>query len=1335
MKHWCYFVKKRNALIFQQKFKKSAIAIILVGNGSIAIPSHPAFAQIVPDTTLGNENSTVTPIDSTFDRIDGGATRGINLFHSFQEFNIDEGRGVYFTNPAGIQNIFSRVTGTNLSQILGTLGVTGGNASLFLINPNGIIFGQNARLDVAGSFVGTTAHAVQFGQQGFFSAAAPNVPQILTVNPSAFLFNQITGPIVNQSTADETGMQVPAGASLMLVGGDITLDGGILQAPGGRIELGGLADKGSIQINWEANNLNLTFPTDVKRANVSLENNARVDVSADGGGNIAINVDNLNVTGKSQIRAGIASQLGTVDAQAGNIDINATGTLSLTDASLISNAVQSEAIGKGGNVNITVGALSVTEQAELQTLTQGQGDAGNIMIKANDNVNFNQSFVFSGITEEAIGNAGNIEIDTSSLSISNGAQLQSLTRGEGNAGNIAIRVEDAVTLDGMVEDTAPSGITSLVELGAFGKGGDITIQGRSIFVTNGAQLGTSTFGQGDAGKINIQATEKVVFDGGLSNTFATAIFSNVTEGAVGNAGGINITAGSLFVNNSAFVDSSTFGEGNGGDLSIQTNDDISVVAGSIQATVGERAIGNAGNINIQGRSLFVSDGGLLITRTNGEGNAGNINVNVTDIAIITGVPKNEDPSIIQTLASGIYSNTEFGAIGDGGNIHIQAGTLNVTDGAQINASTISTGKAGNINIVVGNALTIAGENDFPSRSQITSRVGGFSSNNTVLFAEGDGGDITIKAGSLALLDGATIDTITFGLGDAGNIAFDVRDDFTLAESAINSRVAFGAEGKGGNISVQAESLSVKEGAEITGSSFGNGNAGNIDISVRDRISLTGVDDEYASQITTEVGGASTGKAGYIQLKARSLEITDGALLSSRTFAEGDAGNISIEATDSVTISGTAQPTSPDSLIKGISSGIFTSSEGPIEFSGIGGEITLTTGTLQVTKGAVLSATTLSGSPGGNIVVNANRLELSDGGQLLTTTFSDGNAGNITVKANENIIISGSDPTFTDRLAQLQNVQNEASSEGFESINLIGQSPASGLFANTGKDSTGTGGNLTIFANQLTIANEAAAAVTSQGTGGAGTLKITAPILQLSNSNLTADTQEKGQGNIELNAQNILLRRNSLISTNAGNTTGGNIAIDTQLLTALENSDITANAVAGFGGRVNITAQGVIGSQFRAQQTPNSDITATSELGSQFSGIVEINTPEVDPSAGLIELPENVLDINRLVAQSCPANPNEQGSEFFITGRAGLPPNPNEALSDEATWIDLRPTNKASNNQTQTPISDRQFSPHTTKIVEATGWAIAPDGKLILIANSLNPTPHSPTFTPPSCQNK
>jgi filamentous hemagglutinin family protein len=201
-----------------------------------------AQSQILRDDTLGAEHSIVPPNfngQPTVVEINGGAIRGANLFHSFLEFNIAAGQEAYFISPnANIQNILARVTGGNRSQILGKLGVLGSNANLFLINPNGIIFGQGSQLAVGGSFVATTANAIAFGNQGFFSVSTPNLPPLLTVNPSAFLFNQIGAkPITHQSS-----LQVPQGRSLLLLGGDVGINGGVLLAPGGRIELGGLAD-------------------------------------------------------------------------------------------------------------------------------------------------------------------------------------------------------------------------------------------------------------------------------------------------------------------------------------------------------------------------------------------------------------------------------------------------------------------------------------------------------------------------------------------------------------------------------------------------------------------------------------------------------------------------------------------------------------------------------------------------------------------------------------------------------------------------------------------------------------------------------------------------------------------------------------------------------------------------------------------------------------------------------------------------------------------------------------------------------------------------------------
>jgi filamentous hemagglutinin family protein len=141
----------------------------------------PTNAQIIRDRSLGEESSTVRIDSPSTNSIEGGAQRGANLFHSFEKFNVDEGLKVYFANPAGIENIFSRVTGNNFSQILGTLGVNG-NANLFLINPNGIFFGANAQLDIRGSFVASTAESITFGDRFQFSAINPEAPPLLNID-------------------------------------------------------------------------------------------------------------------------------------------------------------------------------------------------------------------------------------------------------------------------------------------------------------------------------------------------------------------------------------------------------------------------------------------------------------------------------------------------------------------------------------------------------------------------------------------------------------------------------------------------------------------------------------------------------------------------------------------------------------------------------------------------------------------------------------------------------------------------------------------------------------------------------------------------------------------------------------------------------------------------------------------------------------------------------------------------------------------------------------------------------------------------------------------------
>lgn len=324
-------------------------------------------AQIVPDATLP-VNSSVTTEGST-SIIAEGTRSGSNLFHSFEQFSIPTGRTTYFNNTLDIQNIISRVTGSSVSNIDGLLQANGA-ANLFLLNPNGIIFGENASLNVNGSFVATTANVVQFGSQGIFSATNSEAPSLLTVNPTALLFNQINR---NAAVINQAILRVRSGKNFSLIGGDVSLNGGRIIAPGGRVELGGLSTVGAIGIN---NDGSLNFPDGVARSDIYLTDEAFVNVAASDGGAIAINANNLRLAEGSQLRSGIASDLESPEARGGNITINSTGEVTLNQQSSIISQVLENGIGNGGNINIQASSLDLKEVSIISASTFGEGDGG-----------------------------------------------------------------------------------------------------------------------------------------------------------------------------------------------------------------------------------------------------------------------------------------------------------------------------------------------------------------------------------------------------------------------------------------------------------------------------------------------------------------------------------------------------------------------------------------------------------------------------------------------------------------------------------------------------------------------------------------------------------------------------------------------------------------------------------------------------------------------------------------------------------------------------------------------------------------------------------------------
>ncbi|MEH2251638.1 filamentous hemagglutinin N-terminal domain-containing protein [Nostoc sp.] len=264
------------------------VANCIALGGAYAFFANCAVAQITSDRTLPN-NSTVK-LEHNTTIIEGGTQAGSNLFHSFEQFSVPTGTQAYFNNALNIQNIISRVTGSSVSNIDGSI-LANGRANLFLINPSGIIFGHNASLNIGGSFLASTASAVKFADSFEFSATSLQTTPLLTVSvPIGLQYGRNPASILNQSQAidsngEPVGLQVDSGKTLALVGGNLIFDGGNfygsnLKAQGGRVEIAGVAGPGVVGLNVDGNNLRLSFSNSVPLADVLLNNGARLDLSS-----------------------------------------------------------------------------------------------------------------------------------------------------------------------------------------------------------------------------------------------------------------------------------------------------------------------------------------------------------------------------------------------------------------------------------------------------------------------------------------------------------------------------------------------------------------------------------------------------------------------------------------------------------------------------------------------------------------------------------------------------------------------------------------------------------------------------------------------------------------------------------------------------------------------------------------------------------------------------------------------------------------------------------------------------------------------------------------------
>jgi filamentous hemagglutinin family protein len=716
-------------------FKAELNRIILALLSLYSLPAS-VVAQEAPITSDGTTATNVTTLDGSNFDINGGDIAGGNLFHSFGNFSVPNGGSANFLNSPDIVNIINRVTGGKISDIQGLISAQGG-ANLFLINPAGIVFGPNASLNIGGSFLGSTADSLLFNDGTEFSAVNATGKPLLTINaPIGLNLRDNPAPIENNSIASAGsdpsgiagyfGLRVPDGKSFALAGGDIKANGGGIVTFGGRIDLAAVARTGTVELNLDGNNLSLSVPDSISRADVSLTNGAGFLVAGNGGGDIVITGQNIGIN-NSSLDAGILSNLGSEDTQAGDIKLNASEALTIANSSSIRNSIFSESSGNAGGVDITTKNLSISNGAQVSVSTFGEGNAGDLIVRASDSVELSgesdfPSGLFAQVNPQGTGNGGNLTIETKRLSVSDGSKVQVSTFGEGNAGDLTIRASDIDVFETPIDNFFSTGIFAEVSLArrpnsseilAKGKGnaGNLTIETDRLRIKDGGQVSVSTFGEGNAGTLTVKASDSIEVSGiedanafgGSKGGFRSKSFlaSEVKEGATGRGGNVKIETGELKIANQGRISVSSLDEsGTAGNLEVKA-DSINLDRGTIRAAT---SFGEGGNINLNiDDKLTMRNNSSISAQGTGDANGGNITITAPDGFVVAFPKQNND--IIATAQAGKGGQININAQRVYGfnkeriqSIEVDPQTLSNNGENDINSTSADPQLSGNINL-------------------------------------------------------------------------------------------------------------------------------------------------------------------------------------------------------------------------------------------------------------------------------------------------------------------------------------------------------------------------------------------------------------------------------------------------------------------------------------------------------------------------------------------------------------------------------------------------------------------------------------------------------------
>ncbi|MDM8559403.1 filamentous hemagglutinin N-terminal domain-containing protein [Candidatus Parabeggiatoa sp. HSG14] len=1213
-------------------------------------------AEVITDGSLGSHANLPGP--DYLIGADLGQQHGGNLFHSFQDFNLNSLESATFSGPNNVNNILSRVTGGNPSNIDGLIRSTIPNADFYFLNPNGIIFGPNARLDVQGSFHASTADYLRLGNGGRFDARSPS-DSILTVAPIESFGFLSDSPA--SLSIEGSQLSVPTEKAFSIIGGNLTINQAELSAPFGRLTLASVASIGDVIPNYD------DFVIPSLRGDITMQNSL-ISTTGDGGGAIYIRgghflVDNSEIDAKTMGK----HDGGVVDIQANNV--------SFTQGAIING----NTFGAGNGTDINIQA---TEAIEFI----GENDKGRrtaILIRSGKRGDDLKETI-------NIGNAGKVFLQAKDIVFKDGAEISATTYTKGNGGDVTFLAQNQIRFDGNAK--RGSGITSMTtfkgknaghsghvqlqanEISATndsymisitsgqGDGGQIELTAAQINLTTGSKITTSTYRNGRAGTVILKA-DKIQFTGINKEGTGSYVSVSAKKTSTNDAGNILLEAQDILLAEGAYLTSNSVGAGQAGNIQIKASGKItitgvdekgwnSIISSNSNPEKEDIIGGKGGNINLEAGQLLLTEGGAIgassiASKGFNSGDSGHITILVKGTIEIAGVnPYGENEN---GFGSGIYarSNGIENNAGNSGNIELNADTLIIKDGAVIKNSTNNYASGGHVKIEVVKDVKISGDADKiplqkPAFSQLQylqkfspshynqSTSGIYATSEDHSKQAGQSGNINLATNHLTLSNRGKISTSSDGGGKAGNIVLIVKQLHLDKSSKIISKSNLANHYKFASLSERDEQILVT-GDVLEVDDIGNRKAGRYINTGNDFIRISPV---YK---LADMAAFNDFTEQYNIIHGDMVEIADIGNGGSARFiyAYNETYNVGewVQANDNVILKSAAEL---NDLI-----GWFAPEDIPYS------------------SGEVIQIDDMEGGKTATFIYSSNVKSPKTGklyGQAVKiNVFNIADTAILNQFDKDNFVQTGDIAIQNDgsefiyqnnHWIKFNNTHNVADIAAMNKLTLAQM----GNIAQIGESSEIYTGEKWIPLNhstQIAVANldELNKLAAKEGDligvndvqsqyehffyvegewikqikgGDAGKVSITVDNIQVSNSEISTESVSAGGGSIVINTNDLVFLNNGKItaSVKEGAGDGGNLTISKPHFIVLKEGQITAQAYEGQGGNIHIVSEQFI-------KSPNSLISASSKLG--LNGEVRIDSPDVDMEGFLVVLPGGFVE--------------------------------------------------------------------------------------------------------------